>query len=105
MKLRTAVLAALTAVSLAGISACIVEPARGGAYVDVDVAPPPPRVVVEPALRVGYVWAPGYWRWNGRQHVWVDGRYLHERRGYHWHPAHWDARGSRYHFEEGHWER
>jgi len=104
MKLRTTVLAALTAVTLAGLSACVVEPA-GGYYADVDVAPPPPRVVITPDVRAGYVWAPGYWRWNGHQHVWVDGRYLRERRGYHWRPAHWETRRGRYHFEQGHWER
>lgn len=104
MKLRTTVLAALTAVSLTGLSACVVAPA-GGYYGDVAVAPPPDRVVIAPAVRLGYVWAPGYWNWNGRQHVWVDGRYMRERKGYHWRAAHWDHRGSRYHFEQGHWER
>ena len=104
MRLRTTVLATLTAVTLAGLSACVVEPV-GGYYADVAVAPPPPRIVVTPSVRAGYVWAPGYWRWNGRQHVWVDGRYMRERRGYRWHPAHWEARGGRYHFEQGHWER
>jgi len=76
-----------------------------GGYYDVDVAPPPPRVVVEPSVRFGYVWAPGYWRWSGHEHVWVDGHYMRERRGYHWRPDHWDRRGNRYHFERGHWER
>jgi hypothetical protein len=104
MKLRTTVFAVLTAATLAGTSACVVEPARVR-YVDVDVAPPPPRVVVTPAVRAGYVWAPGYWRWDGRRHVWVEGHYIRERRGYHWRPAHWEERGGRYHFEEGHWER
>jgi hypothetical protein len=102
MKLRTTVLAALTAVSLAGTSGCLVP---AGGYYDADVAPPPPRVVVEPSVRLGYVWAPGYWRWNGHQHVWTDGRYMRERRGYHWRADHWDKRGNRYHFERGHWER
>ncbi len=103
MKLRTSVLAALAAVTLAGVSGCLVPAGEG--YYDVAQAPPPPRVVVEPSVRVGYVWAPGYWRWNGRQHVWVNGRYMHERRGYHWRSAHWEPRGGRYHFEQGHWER
>jgi hypothetical protein len=102
MKLRIAVLAALAAMSVGAISACVVEPARG---YDVAVAPPEPRVVVQPEVRLGYVWAPGYWRWSGHEHVWVDGRYLHERRGYRYHPAHWEERHGRYHFEEGHWER
>ena len=103
MKLRVIILAVIAAASL---SACLVEPAgRGRAFVDVDIRPPPARVVVTPAVRPGYVWAPGYWRWNGRQHVWVDGRYMRERRGYHYSPAHWEERNGKYHFEDGHWDR
>jgi hypothetical protein len=91
---------------LSGLSACVVEsPARARGVVDIEVQPPPPRVVVVPASRPGYVWAPGYWRWNGRSHVWTDGRWIRERRGYHWVPSHWEERHGRYHFEEGHWER
>ena len=100
MKLRVLFFSAIAAASL---SACVVTPY--GAYADIAVRPPAPRVVVEPVVRSGYVYAPGYWRWNGRSHVWVDGRYMRERRGYHWAPAHWEERGSRWHFEEGHWAR
>ncbi len=102
MKLRTSILAALTAVSLAGVSACVVGPAPG---YDVAVAPPPPQVEVAPAVRVGFVWAPGYWSWNGSRHVWVGGHYIRARPGYRWRADHWEQRGGRYHFERGHWER
>jgi len=73
--------------------------------VDVAVAPPEPRVVVVPAPRAGYVWAPGYWRWNGARYVWADGRWVHERRGYRWVPEQWVAAGPHWHFVPGHWER
>ena len=105
MKVRFVLASALLACTLGG---CVVEgpPRRHAvAVVDIDVRPPPPRVVVVPAPRVGYVWAPGYWRWDGRRHVWVDGRWLRERRGEHWVPAHWEERRGRFHFEDGHWER
>jgi hypothetical protein len=93
-------------VLLAGLSACVVEgPVRGRAALDIEVRPPPARVVVVPDPRVGYVWAPGYWQWDGRRHVWVEGRWLRERRGWHWVPAHWEERRERWHFEPGHWER
>ena len=69
------------------------------------VSVPPPRVVVVPQPRPGYVWAPGYWRWDGRTHVWMDGAWMRERRGYHWVPAHWEDRHGRYHFDAGHWAR
>ncbi len=101
MKIRNVVLATLLACSL---GACVV-PARGRTVVDIDVRPPEPRVVEVPGPRVGYVWAPGYWRWDGHHHVWVDGRWMREHRGSHWVPAHWEERHGRYHFEEGHWER
>ncbi|HEV3239293.1 MAG TPA: YXWGXW repeat-containing protein [Casimicrobiaceae bacterium] len=72
--------------------------------VDIEVAPPAPRVVVVPPPRVGYVWAPGYWRWNGHRHVWVEGRWVRERRGWHWVPDQWVAVGPRWHYAPGHWE-
>ena len=73
--------------------------------VDVEVAPPAPRVVEVPPPRHGYVWAPGYWRWSGQRHVWVNGRWVRERHGWHWVPDHWVEAGPRWHFVPGHWER
>ena len=90
------------------LSACVVQapPRRHAvAVVDIDVRPPPPRVIAVPAPRAGYVWAPGFWRWNGRRHVWVEGHWVRERRGEHWVPAHWEENHGRWHFEDGHWER
>ena len=38
----------------------------GAADIISDTAPPAPRVEHEPPHRDGYVWAPGYWDWNGQ---------------------------------------
>jgi hypothetical protein len=73
--------------------------------VDVQVAPPAPRVVVVPPPRVGYVWAPGYWRWDGYRYGWIDGHWLRERRGWHWVPDQWVAVGPGWHFVPGHWQQ
>ncbi len=73
-------------------------------YVDIDVAPPPPRVEVVPAVRVGYVWAPGYWNYSGHQHVWVNGRYIHDHHGHHWVNDNWEQRGTHWHHDAGHWD-
>ena len=73
--------------------------------IDIDIAPPAPRVVEVPPPRHGYVWAPGYWQWEGRRHVWVEGRWLRERPHQHWVPEHWDESHGHWHFEPGHWER
>jgi hypothetical protein len=94
------VLSALAATMLIGS----VAPAFSAVGIDINIAPPAPRVVEAPPPRPGFVWAPGYYRWDGHRHVWVDGHFMRERRGSHWVPEHWDERHGRYHFEPGHWE-
>jgi WXXGXW repeat (2 copies) len=95
------VLPAVVATMLIGSAA----PAFSDVGIDIAIAPPPPRVIVEPAHRPGFVWAPGYYRWDGHRHVWVDGHFIRERRGSHWVPEHWDEHHGRYHFVPGHWDR
>jgi hypothetical protein len=70
--------------------------------------PPPMRREVIPVLpheRAEIdVWQPGYWRWNGREHVWVEGHYAaRPRRGAEWVPAHYDRRPGGWVFIDGHW--
>lgn len=76
----------------------------GGAdsSIETDVAPPPARTEV-PSLSRGYLWARGYWRWEGKRYVWVTCHTLKERAGYSWVDAHWLNRGGRYHFVPGQW--
>ena len=73
----------------------------------VDVPPPAARVEVVPAPRVGFVWAPGYWRWEEprRTHVWVEGRWVEDRPGFRWVADRWVPRERRYYYEPGRWER
>ena len=54
-----------------GLGAIASESLNARAIVDIDVAPPAPREEVVPAPRVGFVWAPGYWNWDGHKHVWA----------------------------------
>jgi hypothetical protein len=82
-----------------------VAPINSQAAVIIGVAPPVARVEVVPAARVGYVWAPGYWRWNGYHHVWVSGYWLHARPGWRWEAPRWSAYGPRWHYAPGHWVR
>ena len=76
---------------------------------NIDIAPPPPQVEVIPAPRPGYVWAPGYWAWQGGRHIWVAGCWVPVHRGYYWVPDRWveyrGPRGPHWHFEPGHWKR
>ena len=83
------------------------NPTVGGAPapVYVQVPPPPPRVEPPPVARRGQVWVPGHWQWNGREHVWVEGRYAARRTGYVWAPAAWVQVGGRWEYREGRWTR
>ncbi|MGH8850919.1 MAG: YXWGXW repeat-containing protein [Casimicrobiaceae bacterium] len=73
---------------------------------DINIAPPPLRHEVVPPPRVGFVWAPGYWDWDGghHRHTWRKGHFIRERRGEHWVPNQWVERSGRYHYEPGRWE-
>lgn len=75
--------------------------------VSIGVPPPPPRHERLPPPRVGYVWAPGYWRWNApaRRHVWVRGYWIRARSGRHYRPAHWERHGHDWRFRDGGWHR
>lgn len=91
--------------SLFAIGAVAAPAAQARTYVDIDVAPPPPRVEVVPAPRAGYVWAPGYWDYNGHKHVWAKGHWVREHHGHHWVEDRWVQNGDRWHRERGHWDR
>jgi hypothetical protein len=103
MKIATKAL--LMSLCVAGSAVVVPSIASAGVGIDIDIAPPAPRVEVVPAVRPGFIWAPGYWDYRGHDHVWVPGRYVRERHGYHWVPDRWEQRGPHWHREEGHWER
>jgi hypothetical protein len=72
-------------------------------------APRPPAARVEvigraPSAR--HFWAPGYWRWNGREHLWIGGRWELRRDGLEYVAPHWqrDLFG-RWEYLPGHWVR
>ncbi|APR85965.1 Lipoprotein, putative [Minicystis rosea] len=69
-------------------------------------APPAARREVygrAPSAR--HFWAPGYYRWNGRQHVWVTGRWEAQRVGYAYVGPQWERRDTRWEYIPGRWVR
>lgn len=78
--------------------------ALAGPLLEIEVAPPVPRVEVVPAPRAGFEWAPGFWRWDGHHHVWEGGHWEHARPGHHFVGAHWEEHGGHHRFVEGHWD-
>ena len=100
-------LAAAAVATPALIAPGMVSPAA--AQVDFNLVinspPPPPRYEVVPAPRAGYVWAPGYWRWENQRHVWAPGHWMAERRGYHWVPDRWAQTDRGWRHSPGYWDR
>ncbi|HEY1150291.1 MAG TPA: YXWGXW repeat-containing protein [Pseudoduganella sp.] len=77
--------------------------AQVGVSLVIGNAPPPPRFESLPPTRVGYVWAPGYWNWDGYRHVWVGGHWLPERQGYRYRPAEWVRVDNGWRLSQGGW--
>ncbi len=81
--------------------------AVGAANAQVYVHIGPPRPVVEhrvPAPGPGYVWTPGYHRWDGHAYVWTAGAWVRPPHpGAHWVPARWVHRPGGWMMVEGHW--
>ncbi|MFP3563452.1 YXWGXW repeat-containing protein [Paraburkholderia sp. SIMBA_030] len=97
IRLAMATLATIAALSSAP------TPASAQAIIVAPIAPPPPRVEVVPAPRVGYVWDRGRWRWDHGRYVWVGGHWQPVRAGYRWIPGHWIQRDPNWRWVEGHW--
>ena len=100
MSIRTAMFCAVLGIS--AVAAPSLSSAR--VYLDVNLAPPPPQEEVIPEARVGYVWAPGYWDYDGHRHVWTKGHWEHEHHGHHWVADRWEQNGDKWHHSRGHWE-
>lgn len=97
--------AALSAPAL--IAPALMTPAAAEVDLNVSIGVPPPplRYEMVPAPRAGYVWAPGFWSWEGGRHVWVAGHWIGERRGYAWVPDRWEQVHGGWRHEPGHWNR
>lgn len=71
--------------------------------VDLGLAPPPPRYEPQHQPRVGHVWIPGFWFWEGHRHQWSEGHWERARRGQRWVSPRWEDRGDSHHYEPGRW--
>lgn len=114
MHIRTAALAALTLLASGCVEERVVHPRpvvverpivqREVIEEVVAPMPPPPRVVeVEPVSRPGYLWARGYWRWNGREYVAVPGHWEVVRPGYRYVHPHYERHNDGWHLNVGVW--
>jgi hypothetical protein len=78
-----------------------------GPVSDVYVTQAPPAVRVEAQTVTpgpGYIWTPGYWRWNGATYIWVSGAWVRPPRTMAvWVPGHWVHRTRGWVWVAGHW--
>jgi WXXGXW repeat (2 copies) len=90
---------------LAGLFAAVLSINVFAADIVVRVAPPRARVETRvPAPGPGYVWTPGYNRWDGRAYVWVPGAWVMPPHPHaHWVAHRWEHRHGGWVFVEGHW--
>jgi hypothetical protein len=77
-----------------------------GRQVVVTRTPPAVRVETETvAPGPGYVWTRGYWRWTGRDYVWVPGTWVvRPRPAAVWVQGQWVRSGGGWVFVSGHWQ-
>ena len=86
---------------LATASAC----AAGSGRLYVRVGPPAPvyeRSIASPGP--GYVWVPGYYRWDGRAYNWAPGTWVRPPRARaRWVPGHWVQTRRGWYYVDGRW--
>lgn len=73
--------------------------------INIGTAPPPLRYERMPPPRHGYVWAPGYWNWNGYQHVWAQGHWVRARPGYAYQRPQWRQDHGHWNLHQGGWQQ
>ena len=100
----TALAAAAVSMSALIVPTMLKPAAAQGIHFVIGTPPPAPVYEVVPAPRAGYVWAPGYYRWEGRRHVWTPGRWLAQRVGYRWVPDRWEHGPNGWYYVAGRWD-
>lgn len=90
---------------IAGLFAAMLSVNGFAADVFVRVAPPRMRVETRPpSPGAGYVWTPGYQRWDGRAYVWAPGAWvMPPRRHARWVANRWEHRRGGWVMVQGHW--
>jgi len=69
--------------------------------------PPAPQLEVRGiAPSPTHVWTPGYWEWDGRDWVWVNGKWIElSSPEAVWMPGHWEWNGRNWIWVSGYWRQ
>lgn len=94
--------------ALLAIGTSVLLPVEAIAQVNFNIilgdAPPPVRYEIVPAPRDGYLWAPGFWNWDGSRHVWREGHWERMRPDYVYIQPQWHQENDGWRFERGGWK-
>ena len=96
----------LRPLAIAAIVATTALAAQAAKFVTEVVTTQPPAPVVETvtvAPHPGWVWRPGYYKWEGHKYVWTGGEWVAPHPGYHWQPHTWVKEGKGWRLREGEW--
>ena len=97
------------ALVITALSPALFAPAKAQTVVTISVqqAPPPlPLYVQPPCPQPNYLWAPGYWAWDGFDYYWVPGSWvLPPTVGLLWTPGYWGWHETVYVYNSGYWGR
>ena len=81
--------------------------AKAAVSLSVNIAPPPLPVYVQPEIPApGYLWTPGYWRWDpaAADYFWVPGTWVAPPAvGLLWTPGYWGWGPGGYFWRAGYW--
>jgi hypothetical protein len=99
----------ITAAMMIATTSAAFMPEKAHAQVNLNITignpPPPPRHEVVPVARPGYIWAPGYWDWDGRNHAWREGHWERARQGEVYQRPEWVRADNGWRLREGGWRR
>ncbi|MES2322867.1 MAG: YXWGXW repeat-containing protein [Pseudomonadota bacterium] len=99
----------ITLAALLALGAASFVPTAAMARADISVfigtAPPAPRFESVPPPRAGYVWAPGFWNWEGNRHVWSAGRWENARQGHQFQRSEWVQDNDGWRLNRGGWQQ
>ena len=101
---RTLTFAAALALGAAALMP-LPSSAQVGLSLVINAAPPAPRYESVPAPRDGYVWAPGFWNYEGNRHVWTAGHWESARQGYQFQRAEWQRDNDGWRLNRGGWQQ
>jgi len=98
---------ALAVAALAASAFAAIPHANAATFISVNIAPPPLPVYEQPLIPgQGYLWAPGYWAWDGdiNDYYWVPGTWVRPPyAGVLWTPGYWGWNEGIYLFHPGYW--